>query len=203
MGKIGNFAPSYEGCHTLDIRMLNPSKSFALNRNLSATLKVSEYWELTENVLCLSYKTETRILELCFFREGKRYDQKIGITRLKTNLKNGYRYYFVCGYTGKRCTKLIRPFGNEHFVHRTAFKNLYYEKQKESKLYRAISNSSFGIGCQLDNLRSELYYKRPKYQKTHYRGKPTPKYQKLKKLEEKYYNANNDAIRNIKGLRIT
>jgi hypothetical protein len=166
-------------------------------------LQVSEYWEFTENVICLKYKAETQILELCFFRDGQRYDQKIGITRLKTNLKNGYRYYFVCGCTGKRCTKLIRPFGNGRFIHRTAFKTLYYEKQKESKLYRAISNSSFGISCQLDNLREELYYKRPKYQKTHYRGKPTPKYQKLQKLEEKYYNANNDAIKKLKCFRIT
>ncbi|BDS15486.1 hypothetical protein [Aureispira anguillae] len=202
MGRISSFKPSYEGCQTLDIRSLNSSKSFAQNKNLSATLQVSEYWEFTENVICLRYKAETHILELCFFREGKRYDQKIRITRLETNLKNGYRYFFVCGYTGKRCTKLIRPFGNGCFIHRTGWKNLYYAKQRESKLYRAISNSSFGISCRLDNLREELYYKRPKYQKTHYRGKPTPKYKKIKKLEEKCYNANNDAIRHLKGFRV-
>lgn len=58
MGRIGNFAPSYEGCHTLNIRSLNPSKSFALNRKLSATLEVSKYWEFTEN---------KNVLEKCRF----------------------------------------------------------------------------------------------------------------------------------------
>ncbi|MGH1335129.1 MAG: hypothetical protein ACRBFS_03310 [Aureispira sp.] len=200
MGKIGSFKPSYEQCHTLSIKSFTPSKSFALNKNFSGTLEVSNYWELTENTLFFKYKAATQLLELCFFRKGERYNQEIGIAQLETNLKNGYRFYFVCPHTRKRCTKLLRPFGNGVFLHRTAWKGLYYEKQKESKHYRAIANSRSGLMCKIDGLSWELYVERPKYQKTHYRGKPTPKYKRLHQLKEKCLRANDDVFRSFLGI---
>lgn len=200
MGRIGNFSPSYEQCHTLNIKSFDPAKSFALNKNFNGTLEVSPHWRFTEDTLFFKYKAATQVLEWCFFKKGKRYHQEIRITKQETNLKNGYRFYFVCPNTGKRCMKLLRPFGNRRFLHRTAWKGLCYKQQKESKQDRAIVNSSSGLLCRIDKLAWELYVERPKYQKTHYRGKPTPKYKRLHQLKEKHLRANDDVFKSFLGI---
>lgn len=200
MSRMSNFKPSYEDCHSLAIKNFNPAQSFALHKNFSGTLKVSPHWGFTENTLFFKYKVTTQVLEWCFFRKGERYTQKIRIVKEETNLKNGYRFYFICPHTGKRCIKLLRPFGNGQFLHRTAWKGLYYEQQKESKHYRAIANSNSGLACKIDRLAWELYAKRPKYQKTHYRGKPTPKYKKLHQLQQKRLRSNDDVFKGFLGM---
>lgn len=200
MGRMSQYKPSYEDCHTLHMKSFNPAQSFALHKNFSGTLEVSPHWGFTQNTMFFKYKAATQVLEWCFFKKGKRYNQELKIVLQETNLKNGYRCYFVCPYTGKRCIKLLRPAGNAQFLHRTAWKGLYYKQQKESKHYRAIANSSSGLLCIIDRLAWELYVKRPKYQKTHYRGKPTPKYKRFHKLQQKCLRSNDDVLKGYLGL---
>lgn len=112
MGRISTFSPSYEAYHTLNIKQFTPSQSFGANRDFNGMLPVSKHWELTKDTIFVTYKATPKRLELSFSRNGNNYTQPVYITKLATNLKNGYRYFFICPYTGKRCSKLIRPFGN-------------------------------------------------------------------------------------------
>ncbi len=86
MGRIGNFSPSYEACHTLNIKQFTPSQSFGANRDFNGVLPVSEHWELTKDTIFVTYKAALKRLELSFSRNGKSYTQQVYITKLETNL---------------------------------------------------------------------------------------------------------------------
>jgi hypothetical protein len=104
--------------------------------------------------------------------EPKRY--KVNLINKISNLGKGVIWFFVCPSTGKLCRKLY--LNNGYFLHRTAFKSMMYSKQIESKNFRNIGKL-FGAYFVRDEVYGELF---KKYFKTHYNGKPTKRYLKLK-----------------------
>lgn len=111
------------------------------------------------------------------YNETQKINYKIQLIAKPSNLGKGLLWYFICPETGKVCRKLYLY--NGYFLHTTAFKNLYYEKQLRS---RKIVEWDKKFGLFLDD---DIYMQRYKKNfKTHYKGKPTKKYQKLTKLIE-------------------
>ena len=60
----------------------------------------------------------------------------------------GKRYWFICPYTGKRTTKLYRPYGAHKYGSRQAF-NLKYKSQSECRISRMI-NKKWKLQKRLD-----------------------------------------------------
>ncbi|UOR03729.1 hypothetical protein MUN82_12300 [Hymenobacter aerilatus] len=108
-----------------------------------------------------------------------RYDYRIELEAVPTNLGNGFRYYMICPVSGRRATVLYLRDGTGKFAHRLAYgpTRLFYGSQLESKTFRGLS-SYFAVDREW-----EKHYK--KGRKTHYQGKPTKWYARLLKLGEK------------------
>jgi hypothetical protein len=60
----------------------------------------------------------------------------VKLAAMPANLGKGQRWYFICAYTGKRCTKL--HYFNGRFQHRTGIPGSMYDTQTESKRKRLI-----------------------------------------------------------------
>lgn len=95
------------------------------------------------------------------------------ITR-PSNLGKGLLWFFVCPVTLTVCRKLHLHKG--YFLHRTAFSDLYYEKQLRSKTYRELERI---YGAYFNEGLYEQLYK--KHSKKFYKGKPTKRYVRLMK----------------------
>jgi len=108
---------------------------------------------------------------------------KVNIEAFPSNLGIGYRWYFICPITGKRCMNLVKPSFSDYFYHRTAFGLLYkqqfYNKNEMDSLFLTLYKLD-----KRDILIEEL---NRKYKKNHYRGKPTPLVKKIQSLEYKIH----------------
>lgn len=96
-----------------------------------------------------------------------------------TNLGVGEMWFFKCPKTGKLCRKLFSIGG--YFLHREAFKGVFYEKQIQSKQMRYLEKhfrSYFGSDHLYDQLSK-------KHLKKTYAGKTTKKYSKLLKEKQR------------------
>ena len=124
-----------------------------------------------------------KFITLEYTQNGESIKYDVRIESIPSNLGKGEIYYFVCPNTGKHCRKLYH--NSKYFLHREAFRYLYYEKQNESKKNRRLI-------CILDKvyLKDEVYNEPyQKHFKTHYNGKITKRYQKILdkiKLSESY-----------------
>ena len=113
------------------------------------------------------------ILDYSVNGDPKNY--KVEIISKPSNLGKGEVLYFVCPSTKQQCRKLHLQCG--YFLHRTAFQNLMYSKQIESKKFRYLGKV-FDYIFNPDEIYQERY---KKYFKTHYKGKPTKRYLRVKK----------------------
>jgi len=180
MGRWSNFPDEVEGlkCITIaDLKKLGYLEpNISMNRNLFWTDKNGER---TSSITVIIDTTE--IKGSITFDYTYNQSQKINytvqlITRL-SNLGNGLLWFFVCPSTFKVCRKLHLNGG--YFLHRTAFKDVYYEKQLQSKKWRSWEKT---FGSYLDDRLYEQLYK--KHFKKFYNGKPTKKYlQIMKKIK--------------------
>jgi len=116
-------------------------------------------------------------LELCYTIKEKKFNYKVDLVQVPSNLGVGMLWFFVCPITGKRCRKLY--FAQGYFLHRAAFPQGMYSCQKKSKsvgFYDVLQTHH-----KIDKLNAEM---EKKYFKSHYAGKPTKRYtQLLKKLD--------------------
>lgn len=183
MGRYANYPLTVEDCLTVSISKLKEWKYLTFGFKTG-----SIQWSRNgENFA--SIRVEVKISEsdsyiyFDYSSKGEPRNYKVKIIRKNSNLGKGIIYYFLCPQTKKLCRKLYLNGG--YFLHRSAFKNLMYAKQIESKKYRALT-STFEKAFIPDEVH-EIMYK--KYFKTHYNGKPTKKYQKILdriKLSERY-----------------
>ena len=96
-----------------------------------------------------------------------------------SNLGKGVVWFFICPVTKKVCRKLY--FHKGRFLHRTAFPEIIYKQQKLSKRYRKLDKT---MRMALDESIYQEFYQ--KHLKTHYRGKPTRRFERItKKLAER------------------
>lgn len=181
MGRYGNYPTTVEDCKTISISKLKEWNYLDYGKK-SGVISWSRNGENTGRINIEVYVTEfTKYILLSYNSNGTDINYRIDIESLNSNLGKGEILYFVCPQTKKYCRKLYLKGG--YFLHRTAFKELYYSKQIESKKNRdllRIFESAF--------LSDEVYEERyKKYFKTHYNGKPTKKYLRL---QNKIDNAN-------------
>ncbi len=105
-------------------------------------------------------------------------DYKINLMKVPSNLGKGFRYYFLCPFSFKRCTIVYMAYGSQVFKHREAYKRrLYYRNQMESKRFRCYRFHS------IEDKLAELYKGKlvPVY-----RGQTTRRKKRIEALELKY-----------------
>ena len=108
-----------------------------------------------------------------------KYNYKIHLTTLPSNLGKGEVLYFVCPSSGKRCRILYKAYGYHKWKSRESYQNrIYYPLQTENDRYYSCE-AGHRLGDRIDELRS-----RKKRHKTHL-GKPTKKELLIQKLEAK------------------
>lgn len=177
MGRYGNYPTTVEDCLTFRLKSLTENNNTYLTKY--GTQKGVTRWSTNGEVHSIINIEVTHsefdtfvIFDYKCNGEPKRY--RVNLECKGSNLGKGLIWFFVCPSTGKLCRKLYLKSG--YFLHRTAFGNLMYSKQIESKKIRDL-NKIFGVYFIRDEVYSEFY---KKYFKTHYNGKPTKRYLKLK-----------------------
>jgi hypothetical protein len=180
MGRYGNYPTTVEDCLYLSIKKLKEwnylnylgTKSgtinWSRNREHYASIGISVTYNNFETFIILDYKSN-----------GEPRNYKVQIISKPSNLGKGEVLYFVCPSTKKHCRKLYLHSG--YFLHREAFSGLMYSKQLESKRSRSIAKV-FEACYVSDEIYEERY---KKYFKTHYNGKETKRFKRLKDKIEK------------------
>lgn len=129
------------------------------------------------NLTTVSSKNETYI-QLNYNSEGKKFDYKIYIVSVPSNLGKGFNRYFICPKSAKRCKIVYLCYGSEWFKCRQAYSTrIYYHLQKQSKV-SCFNERVFnyeGKLEKLDLLRNQNTYK----------GKPTKRRLRTIKLYNK------------------
>jgi len=178
MPRYANYPTTVEDCLTFRLKSLTENNNYYLTSYGTRT-GVTTWCRGGEvhsriNIEVTHTEYETYIIfDYTSNGEPKRY--KVLLESRVSNLGKGLIWYFVCPSTRKHCRKLYLNSG--YFLHRTAFSGLMYAKQIESKKNRSlikVLDASFVP----DEVYSEFY---KKYFKTHYNGRPTKRYLKLKK----------------------
>lgn len=177
MGRYGNYPTIVENCLIFKLKSLTEKNktyltsygtqkgisSWSTNGEVHSTINLEVTYTEYEAYMILNYK---------FNGEPKRY--KVNLKSKVSNLGKGVIWFFVCPNTGKLCRKLYLNSG--YFLHRTNFKNMMYSKQIESKKQRSL-----GKIFQSCFIPDEVYNEiNKKYFKTHYNGKLTKRYLRLK-----------------------
>ena len=173
MGRYGNYPTTVEDCKTISISKLKEWNYLTIGGR-SGVINWSRNGQETGRIsIEVVFNQYVKYIMLDYQTNGKPIRYKVNIESIKSNLGKGEILYFVCPETNKLCRKLYLNSG--YFLHRTAFKDLIYSKQVESKKNRDLLKL-FETAFVSD----EVYEKRyKKYFKTHYKGKPTKKYLKL------------------------
>jgi hypothetical protein len=177
MGRWSNSPDEVEGLKRItisDLKKLGYLKpNIRVNQNIFWT---NQHGERVGAITVLIDTTETEgIITFDYtFRESQKINYNVRLITRPSNLGNGLLWFFVCPSTLKVCRKLHLNSG--YFLHRTAFGNMYYEKQLQSKTWRGWEKA-FG-SCFDDKLYEELH---KKHFKKFYNGKPTKKYLRLMK----------------------
>lgn len=108
----------------------------------------------------------------------------INLQAVKSNLGKSSYFLFECPVTQKTCRKLY--FYEGKFQHRDNIP-VNYEQQNRSKFYRGMERLfKHELGTTGDEIMKPYF-------KTHYRGQPTKKFQRIMrkiKEEEEYYHNN-------------
>lgn len=104
-----------------------------------------------------------RLLYTVTDQNEKRYDYKIPITFVTSNLKRGQIPYFICPEIGKRCRILYRAFGSHKWKCRDAYhQTIFYESQVCSK-FDKFNERYWRLEKQIQSLisekRNQLFYK--------------------------------------------
>lgn len=176
MGRYGNYPTTVEDCLYLSIKKLKEWDYLTNNGTKSGTISWSRNGTPHSNVRITITKSDFKafmILDYSVNGEPKNY--KVEIISKPSNLGKGEVLYFVCPSTKQQCRKLHLQCG--YFLHRSAFQNLMYSKQIESKKFRYLGKV-FDYIFNPDEIYQERY---KKYFKTHYKGKPTKRYLRVKK----------------------
>jgi len=174
MPKPSTFPTVYDELKTVSISFLRKhgylrpnqwqSGAITWNRNGNKTGSIS-IWVDTE--------PESPYLELSYKCNDTPINYRVKLISVPSNLGKGVVWYFLCPHTAKRCRKLY--LANNYFYHRSALRGGMYEKQIQSKKYRAL-DKTLGVYFRSDELFEQLH---KKYFKKQYAGKPTKKYLKL------------------------
>lgn len=126
--------------------------------------------------------------------EEENVDYKIYIVGVPSNLGKGEVLYFLCPATGKKCRILYSVYQSKYFKSREAYEHrIYYTSQFYSKSDR-VNNAFFEKEDEIEKLKGEIV-------KTHYRGKPTKKMERLNRMEWRKRELDLERMTNF-GIRV-
>lgn len=198
MGRVSTGVWSAEECRKLDLKFMIKTgwikKGCMVNGQMSWTDESTAYFEsvYTENekYLRMVYTITDR-------QENEtKYDYKINLLTVPSNLGIGEVLYFECPESFKRARVLYSAYRHPKYLHRDWYKErygvrIYYLTQQYSK--DDYNNTRYhNLDKQVNRLENELFKKN---RKLYYGGKPTKDLLKLEKLkEQKEYH---DMKRNI------
>ncbi len=181
MGRWSNSPDEVESLKSISISDLKKlgylQPNTFLSRNLFWTNKNGE--KVSSITVVIDTKETTGSITFDYtYNQSQKINYSVQLMTRPSNLGNGLLWFFICPNTLKVCRKLHLSSG--YFLHRTAFSDLYYEKQLRSKRWREWDKV---FGDLDDGVYEEMH---KKYFKKYYKGKPTKKYLKLmKKLNER------------------
>ena len=182
MPRYSNFPTLIDELRNFSISDLKKLGYFKKDAFISGTMNwLNRYDEVTSSIsLAVNNSDFNTYLELDYKCNGEKFNYKVEIVFLPSNLGKGNVKYFVCPFTYKRCSKLHLI--NGKFMHRSALINPLYSKQVESKRWRQWDKLC-GAHFELENAYEKLYRKGfTRY----YNGKPTKRYQKVLNCIRKY-----------------
>lgn len=151
---------------------------FVMNKSVKGNVNWTNNGNITSSITVEVFMSEysdvffARFIYTC---NGTKYNYKVGLELIQSNLGKGKVIYFVCPFTKRRCRKLHLI--DEKFIHRSALINGMYETQTYPKKWRSLKGS-FDSCFVLEECYLEIY---SKHFKTHYNGKPTKRYLNLLK----------------------
>jgi hypothetical protein len=180
MAKFPSFPTVFDSCKTVSISDLNKWGYLKPNQDKTGTITWSRQGVKTGSIsIEVNTKMGNCYLLLDYKCNDKPISYQVQLITKPSNLGKGEVWFFICPKTGKFCRKLYLI--DTYFLHRSAFKGYMYEKQIQSKKYRAIEKR-YGAYFDSDQLYTELY---KKYFKRYYAGKPTKRFIKLsRRLKE-------------------
>jgi len=178
MPRIPTFPTLYDDCKKISITDLKSWGYLKPGQYESGIIKWSFGGHQTGRIrILVNTVHEDPYLELDYQSNDKPINYRVNLVSIPSNLGKGEVLYFQCPQTGKFCRKLYLV--DSYFFHREAFSGCYYQKQVYShdtrKMIRQYENA-----FALDQYWEEA---NQPYFKTHYRGKPTRRYEKLLDLE--------------------
>ena len=136
-----------------------------------ASISISSSINDAKASILLSYTRRNRFTGI-----NKDIDTYYQLEKFPSNLGKGFRYYFICPFMNKRCSKLYQAPGGDYFAHRNYYRLLYtrqIESQSERNYFRFIS------------LFKKLEKYEGKYRKSFYGGKPTRSFKNQMKILRK------------------
>jgi hypothetical protein len=156
-------------------------------------------WNINGNPTgCISIYVSTLderpYIELDYKYNDEPRNYQVELVSIPSNLGKGKIWYFLCPRTNKRCRKLYSIDG--YFLHREAFKGCFYDCQTKSKYYRKL-NKTLGAYFKVDQVYDEIYSKNFK---THYAGKETKKYKKLRDIITQAENIDLESVNDLFGI---
>jgi hypothetical protein len=139
--------------------------------------------EYIGNISLSSHITDEPHVQLTYIKTnnstGEKVDikYKIALVKVPSNLGRGFRYYFLCPFSNKKCETLYMAYGSPHFKHREAYRHrIYYRCQMESKT---------GLCYNYHNLERQIEELYSKMTKSHYKGIKTRLVKRIEELERK------------------
>jgi hypothetical protein len=117
-----------------------------------------------------------RFIELGYKYNGEQVTYRVKLECIPAHF-GGSNWYFICPYTGRRCSKLYGI--GKYFLSRFAYPSAMYSKQTESKRYREFSNAWKAL-----EIREEFLSKR--HARSTYKGKITKRYRRVLDKEGRF-----------------
>jgi hypothetical protein len=175
MPRISTLPTLFEECKTLTISFLSKNGYLKPNQCNRGVVTWSRDGQKTGSIsIAVNTLVTIPFIVLDYNSNDEPRKYQINLVTFPSNLGKGVHWYFVCPNTNKRCRKLHLHGG--YFLHRSAFKDCFYEKQTQNKYWRFLDKSPLGRESKCDLIYEQIYKKH--FKKT-YRGKPTKKYLRL------------------------
>jgi hypothetical protein len=189
MGRNTTTAQSVESACKLDLRIMLKDGSIQKDMHLGGTISWKYGGEISFESKLYENEKYVRVMYSTTDRKGNKveYDYKIKIVSVPSNLKKGAILYFECPTTGRRARVLCSAYGNDVFVHREYYKEVYgrrlfYDSQRTSK---AWYNNTMYFNYKKRVESFEKFMLTFKQWKRTYRGKETRHFKRLRELKEK------------------
>lgn len=184
MGRYSTGAISTDASKRISISFLKKHGCFEPECLKHGTINFSMRGEPTGSISISSDTNDKPYLQLTYTKtdnntgEKSDIDYKVMLVKVPSNLGRGFRYYFLCPFSHKRCETLYMAYGSLYFKHREAYRyRIYYPCQMESK--RGLCFRYLSIERQIEELCM-------KQVKNHYKGFKTRLVKRIRALERKY-----------------